>query len=89
MTNHDAAIRRFLQSYCERNTFAASCEAEDFRILLFETLDFGWHAIAMHPHIPGLIFSLEHDDMEQETHLTVFRRDQECTILDEEAGATF
>lgn len=89
MTKHDTAIRRFLCTYCETQTFAARCEVNDFRIILFETSDFGWRTIAINDYIPGLFFKLEHDDLEQETHLTTYRKDEEYNVSDEEEGLAF
>lgn len=89
MTKYDIAIRRFLCAHCEAHTFAARCEVNDFRIIFFETSDFGWRTIVINDYIPGLLFKLEHDDLEQETHLTIYRRDTECQVSDEEEGLTF
>lgn len=89
MTKHDTAIRRFLCDYCEKYTFAANCDADDFRIILFENLDFGWRAIVINDNIPGLFFNLTHDDLEAETHLAIYRQDTTYDAVDEEAGLTF
>lgn len=89
MTKYDTAIRRFLCAYCEAHTFAARCEVNGFRIILFETSDFGWRTIAINDYIPGLLFKLEHDDLGQETHLTTCRKDEEYNVSDEEEGLSF
>lgn len=89
MTKRDEIIRRFLCSWCEKNTYAARCKEADFRVIFHDTFDFGWRAIVINDRIPGLFFNLEHDDAEQETRLTTYRREDEFNFQDEEEGLTF
>lgn len=86
MTKYDTKIQRFLCDYCEKNTPALRCETKDFQIILCEPDNFGYTALVINDYMPNLIFVVKHDDVEKETNLDIFRKDDTLCLQDEVTG---